>query len=83
VLRNRRHEKNFSDFKILSLQKDFLAKGLFLKACKPKQYTKSNFDNLAIYSIAIGKRTLDTPNLYFNRKILLGLRKFGVIKNVF
>jgi SAM-dependent methyltransferase len=76
-------KKIFQDFTILFLQKDPLANGVFLKACKPKPYTKSNLDNIAIYSIAIGKRTLDTPNLPLNRKILLGLRKFRVIKNVF
>ena len=73
----------FSDFTILSLQKDFLANGLFLKACKPKQYTKNNLDGIALYSMAIGKRTLGAPSLSFKRKILLGLRKFGVVKNVF
>lgn len=73
----------FSDFTILSLQTDFLANGLFLKAYKPENILKNNLDEIALYSIAIGKRTLDTPNLSINRKILLGLRKLRIIKNVF
>lgn len=73
----------FSDFTILYLQTDHLGNGLFLKACKPEQFIKNNLDNIAIYSIAAGKRTFDTPNLSFYRKIQLGLRKFGILKKYF
>jgi hypothetical protein len=75
-------EKIFSDFIILSLQKDFLDPGLFLKARKPNNYVAKNLDNIALYSIAIGKRTFDAPSLSLKRKILLGLRKYRIIKQV-
>jgi SAM-dependent methyltransferase len=75
-------KKIFSDFIILFLEKDPLAEGLFLKAHKPERYVKNNLADIALYSIAIGKCTVHTQEISIKRKILLGLRKYGIIKRV-
>jgi len=75
-------KKIFSDFNILRLQKDQFVNGLFLKAQKPENYQKKDLNNIALYSIAIGKRTLTTPNISLRRKLLLALRKYRIIKQV-
>jgi len=74
-------ERIFSDFSVLSVGKEGTT--TFLKACKPENYIKNNLSDISIYSIAIGKRTKsDGQKLSFKRKILLGLRKHGLIDKV-
>lgn len=72
----------FQDFTIFFLQKDHLALGVFLKAQKPEHHVKNTLDGIALYSMAIGKRTLVTPSLSLERKILLGLRRCRIIRQV-
>jgi SAM-dependent methyltransferase len=75
-------EKIFSDFDIILLKKDFLEAGLFLKARKPESYLKNDLDNIPLYCIGIGKKTLATPMLSLKRKALLILHKYRIIKQV-
>jgi len=53
----------FSDFDIITLTKDHEASGVFLKARKPEAYTPTDLSNIAIYSMVLGKRTLNIPNI--------------------
>jgi SAM-dependent methyltransferase len=73
----------FSDFTILMLEKDPECPGVFLKAVKPTNYKPNDLTSIALYSIAIGKRTLEAKKLSLRRKFLLGLRKFQIVKGVF
>ena len=47
----------FSDFEILVLTKNHEEQGIFLKARKPKHYAPKRLDNLALYSMVLGRRT--------------------------
>ncbi|GAY26241.1 methyltransferase type 11 [Desulfurococcaceae archaeon AG1] len=47
----------FSDFEIKCLKRDHEAPGVFLKAVKPNNWQPANLDNIALYSILLGKRT--------------------------
>lgn len=65
-----------SDFRILVLKKDHRAPGVFLKAQKPHYYKPNNLDNIALYSMVIGKRTMHIPdisNMPLDRKLMLRL----------
>jgi SAM-dependent methyltransferase len=75
--------KMFSDFAILKLEKDWEAPGVFLKAQKPNNWKPSSLEHIALYSIAIGKRTNQPDELSLKRKFLLILRKFRLVKSVF
>ena len=75
--------KIFSDFTILMLEKDPECPGVFLKAIKPTNYKPNDLKSIALYSIAVGKRTLEVKGLSLRRKFLLGLRKFQIVKGVF
>jgi len=81
--------KIFSDFEIVVLEKDPLAPGVFLKARKPANYTPNNLQNIALYSMIIGKRTNSIPELTdmpllrrlklsLNEAIKVARRKCGV-----
>ena len=74
-------EKIFSDFKICELFEDHPAPGIFLKAKKTSNQ-KIGLNDMSLYSIAIGKRTSNTPELALKRKIMLGLRKYRLLKTV-
>lgn len=54
----------FSDFRILALQKDSHEPGVFLRAEKPDGYRPNNLEDVAIYSMIIGKRTLSVPDVH-------------------
>ena len=75
--------KIFSDFTILMLEKDPECPRVFLKAIKPTNYKPNDLKSIALYSIAVGKRTLEVKGLSLRRKFLLGLRKFQIVKGVF
>ena len=47
----------FGDFEIISLKKDSQAPGVFLKARKPESWMPANLDNIALYSVLLGRRT--------------------------
>jgi SAM-dependent methyltransferase len=64
----------FSDFEILRLIKDHEAPGVFLKARKPFNYSPNNLQDIALYSMILGKRTTSIPELRempFRRKAKL------------
>jgi len=71
----------FSDFNILDLRKKPLSCGVFLKA--EKQINKQrDLKTIPLYSICIGKKTVETPRISFMKKVLLLLRKYQLIKRV-
>jgi len=53
----------FSDFKILNLQSDHEAPGVFLKAIKPEQYLPLDLSSLELYSMIIGRKTKSIPDI--------------------
>jgi len=70
--------KIFSDFKILVLEKDPLAPGVFLKARKPANYKPNNLQDIALYSMILGKRTISIPEIQdipFLRRLKLLINK--------
>jgi len=65
-------KKIFSNFEILKLTRDPEAPGVFLKARKPFDYIPKDIQNIAIYSMILGKRTISVPkpeDMPFSRKI--------------
>ncbi|MGQ9691606.1 MAG: hypothetical protein ACUVQY_10205 [Thermoproteota archaeon] len=50
--------KIFGDFESISLKRD-IEHGILLKARKPKKWKQANLDNIALYSVLLGKRTKD------------------------
>lgn len=54
--------KIFSDFEIMVLKSD-PEHGVLLKARKPIEYKPNSLDNISLYSIILGKRIKDIPNL--------------------
>lgn len=56
-------KKIFSDFEIIVLRRDHEAPGVFLKARKPKGYAPADLSDIALYSIILGKRTREIPDL--------------------
>jgi len=72
----------FSDFVLLCIQKFEDYNGLVLKALKPENYVKNNLEEIALYNIAVGRRSSKPLNLSFKRKVKLGLRKINIIKQV-
>jgi len=72
----------FSDFHILELRKEQSSLGVFLKAEKPANHKQISLEHLSLYSICIGKRTAQMPELSLTRKFLLLLRKYHLIKKV-
>jgi len=53
----------FSDFQIITLKKDYEAPGIFLKAQKPDNWQPKNLQELSLYSIVLGKRVNNLPNV--------------------
>jgi hypothetical protein len=80
----------FADFVIQYLRYGDENIGVWLKAKKPNGWQPSNLD-YALYSIAVGKKSLFLTNLFgknslrrprksrFQKKVILLLRKFGLI----
>ena len=54
-------QKIFSDFEILKLIKDHEDPGVFLKARKPFNYSPNNLQDIALYSMILGKRITSIP----------------------
>ncbi len=54
----------FSDFEILSLEKDSEAPGVFLKARKPKKFLEADLSAYRLYSILLKKRVIDIDDDY-------------------
>ena len=63
----------FSDFIIQELVKTGV--GIIMKAEKPVNYVEKSLENVALYSICIGKTTCKNPNLSYSRKLSLILQK--------
>ena len=64
--------KSFSDFQIVVLKKDHEAPGVFLKAHKSLNYKVNDLSRIAIYSVILGKKTVDIPQpteMPFMRKL--------------
>jgi SAM-dependent methyltransferase len=71
-------QKIFSDFEILKLIKDHEAPGVFLKAKKPFNYSPNDLQDIALYSMILGRRTTSIPKLQempFSRKATLLILK--------
>jgi len=50
-------EKIFGDFEIIALEKDRQARGVFLKARKPTNWSPNDLSQIELYSIVVGRRT--------------------------
>jgi len=62
----------FRDFKIVRLEVDWEYPGVFLKAKKPINWIPTDLNNIALYSMMLGKRTKELVTLSdapFTRKI--------------
>ena len=46
----------FSDMEIIKLEKDSLRPGVFLKACKPKNFTEKDLSEVALHSMVMDQR---------------------------
>lgn len=53
----------FDDFDVLVLKKDPSAPGVFLKAKKPEKYVSNDLSDVALYSMILGKRTKEIPDM--------------------
>jgi hypothetical protein len=65
--------KIFKDFKIIRLESDWEVPGVFLKARKPINWRPINLNDIALYSIVLGRRIKD-PSLShvpLSRKLML------------
>lgn len=72
----------FADFEIVVLKKDHEAPGVFLKARKPENYAPIDLSDIALYSIVLGRRTSDIPNITdmpFTRKLTLRLLSSKIV----
>jgi hypothetical protein len=71
----------FSDFEILKLIKDREAPGVFLKAKKPFNYSLNDLQDIALYSMILGRRTASIPKLqempFLRKATLLILKVIG------
>ena len=68
--------KIFIDFEVIALKKDHQAPGVFLKARKPENYVPADLSDIALYSMVLGRRTRDIPNIEdmpFSRSFMLRL----------
>lgn len=66
----------FTDFEVIALKKDPDVSGIFLKAKKPEKYVPADLSDIALYSMVLGRRTRDIPNIEdmpFNRKFMVKL----------
>jgi len=69
-------KKIFSDFDIIVIEKD-PARGVFLKARKPKKYIPNNLSDISLYSMILGRKTKIIPEINempLSRKFLLYLK---------
>lgn len=69
----------FSDFRIMVIKKDHEVPGVFLKARKSLDYKPNDLSGIAIYSVVLGKKTVDIPQtteMSFMRKI-----KYLIVSN--
>ena len=77
-------ETLFSDCEILTLEKDYLAPGVFIKVKKPKIFAENTLVNYELYSVVVNKRVkeitdTDFRNLYSERLFLkLKFRKLAI-----
>jgi len=74
----------FKDFEIIKLEKDPEAPGVFLKARKSKDYTRSiDLSEICLYSIILGKRTKEIVAKFpFQRKCKIFIQNLiDLIKN--
>jgi hypothetical protein len=66
----------FMDFEVIAQKKDHQAPGVFLKARKPENYVPADLSDIALYSMVLGRRTRDIPNIEdmpFSRSFMLRL----------
>lgn len=74
-------ERIFTDFEVITLKKDQQAPGVLLKARKPKKYVPADLSDIVLYSMVLGKRTRDIPNVKgmpFTRRFTLRLLRSKV-----
>ncbi|BDR91654.1 methyltransferase domain-containing protein [Vulcanisaeta souniana] len=53
----------FRDFEIITLMRDPMEPGVFLKARKPMNWRPADLFNIELYSMILGRRTRDIPSL--------------------
>ncbi|WP_188603943.1 hypothetical protein [Vulcanisaeta souniana] len=53
----------FRDFEIITLMRDPMEPGVFLKARKPMNWRPADLSNIELYSMILGRRTRDIPSL--------------------
>jgi len=64
----------FLDFEILALKRDYRIPGVFLKARKPENWAPVDLDNIALYSVLLGRRTkniVDIKDAPLSRRLML------------
>jgi cyclopropane fatty-acyl-phospholipid synthase-like methyltransferase len=67
-------EQIFSDFEIMTLQKDSECPGVFIKAKKPDKFAAADLSGIALFSMVLGKRTKEIVSI---SSMPLG-RKFSI-----
>lgn len=76
--------KIFSDFQMVVLKKDHEFPGVFLKARKPLNYEPNDLSEIAIYSVVLGKKTMNIPrpnemSIMRKLKYLIVSRVLGIL----
>lgn len=69
----------FIDFDI---RKGYQAPGIFLKARKPEDYVPVDLSDIALYSMILGRRTREIPEITeipFIRRFILKLLDFNIL----
>ena len=74
--------KIFGEYEILALEPEQTAKGIRLKAKKPYDSKENDLD-LSLYNIAVGKFSNIPRHLTTQRKLMLFLRKYGLLQQVY
>jgi len=66
----------FSDFEIKCLKRDHIAPGVFLKARKPESWIPADLNNIALYSVLLGRKTKEivSRDIPFTRSLVLKFR---------
>jgi len=66
----------FRDFEIIKLERDWEAPGVFLKARKPVNWVPADLNDIALYSVVLGRRIKELVALYL---ISLGMTVKGIL----
>lgn len=76
-------EKIFSDYEIISLEKDAMAPGIFIKARRPENFKENDLSDYKLYSVVTGtkinKVSADDYRSRHFRRLLLKIKLNGLI----